>query len=189
MKKTSSVVACFLFSFNTHGMIPNSIIEAGDKIVNIQKIESEIENIYKKEYQKICDELSSYKKLKNNWDGYQGIKPSSEIIETVMKFLDILIEDKIHNPQIMLSGDGEIALFWKVMNSYIEIDFDMKGYLSFFYEIGGNVYGEDDILINGYIPIVLKKALLSLTQKNISNKNEFLIINTSTSTYSNSLTV
>lgn len=57
----------------------------------------------------------------------------------------------------MISGIGQIAIYWKNRDSYIEVNFDMKDYLSFFYKIDGVVYGEDDLKVDS-LPVRLKRC-------------------------------
>jgi len=139
-------------------------------------------------YQKIYEELFSYKELQNNWDGYGGIRPADEIISTTKNFIDILKDSNIINPKIMVSSIGEIGLFWKNNNSYIEIDFDENGYFTYFYNLDNKIYGEDDIALSQNIPDKLLQVLKNLKNQN-TTKNSSSLIDSLDSTASNSLIV
>jgi len=161
MKKLSSVIAtsAFLIATGANGMETDYIIkDTKENNTSISKSNNP--------YQKIYTELDSYKELKNNWDGYGGVRPNDEIIITAQKFIDRLESLQIINPKIMVSGVGEIGLFWKNKNSYIEVDFDENEYFTYFYKINNEIYGEDDIALSQDIPDRLLHVL-----KNLQNQN------------------
>ena len=164
----------FLITMGGNGISPDSIIH------NTQSkycIECKDSNEFDKRYVSLYTELSSYRELQENWDGYGGIKPDDEMISTTRKFLNILKENQIAEPKIMLTGSGEIGLFWKNKNHYIEVDFDKNKYLSFFYEIDGKLHGEDDILIDDILPDKLNYVLHNLHRQNNIKQKEYLVPN------------
>ena len=114
-------------------------------------------------YKQVMFELLSYQCLKENWDGYGGIVIPKKMIDSAWIFLGILIENKITSPNIMVSGSGEIAFYWKI-KTYIEIsigpDEDELSltkselevlYKSFTFVIDG---GGDNVLGGDNIPFV-----------------------------------
>jgi len=101
-------------------------------------------------YEEIIKELNSYKNLKDNWDGYGGIKPKDDIIETARNFIEILKNNNIGCPKIMVSGTGEIGIFWSSSTAYIEIDFDIKDKFTYFYN-GNELFGEDDLKVERFL--------------------------------------
>lgn len=127
-------------------------------------------------YSQLIKKLTSYSKLKNNWDGYNGVKPSKDIIQSVEKFLKILQEKYIIAPQIMVSGSGIIGLFWKNNEDYIEINFDLPNTYTFFYELNSEVYGEDDILVNQTLPKKLALALSYVKEESDSNIENLTVL-------------
>jgi len=170
MNVSTAVVTTFLISMGGSRISSNFIInDTQSKYYIDYNSNSQTDD----EYLDLYTELFSYKELQNNWDGYGGIKPSDKIISTTKKFIDILKDNKVLKPKIMVSGNGEIALFWKNQNRYIEVDFDEAEYLSFFYKMNGIVYGEDDVTIN-HIPEKLYNAFNSLTTQNSTNPTIFL---------------
>jgi predicted small secreted protein len=177
MGLTSSIVTGFLITIADNGMSTDSIIQNNTTENIIQNVKSVNDTSYNIEYSDLYNELSTYSDLNKNWDGYNGIRPSDDIIETVKLFLNILKNNKIHHPRIMLSGSGEVALFWKNNKNYIEIDFDLKNKLSFFYELDTDIYGEDDVVISGLIPQKLNYSLSKLFKVTSSNRGNSLIDN------------
>jgi len=170
MDFSTAVVTTFLISMGDSGISYNSIInDTQSKYCTDCNFNSQLDN----EYSNLYIELFSYKELQNNWDGYEGIKPSDEIISTTKKFIDILKHNKILKPKIMVSGNGEIGLFWKNQDKYIEVDFDEAEYLSFFYKMNGIIYGEDDVTVNR-IPEKLHNAFNSLRTNSSTNPTIFL---------------
>lgn len=182
MNLTSSIVTGFLITIGGNEMLTDSIIQNNVTPKIIQNIKSVNDTSYNNEYSELYTELYTFGNLNDNWDGYNGIRPSDEIIETVRVFLNILKNNKIHHPGIMVSGSGEIALFWKNDNNYIEIDFDVKNKLSFFYELDMDIYGEDDVLIDGLIPKKLDDSLSNLFKATSANRNSSLTNNANSNT-------
>lgn len=182
MSLTSSIVTGFLITIGGNEMLPDSIIQNNITPNIIQNVKSANDASYSIEYSELYSELSTYGDLNKNWDGYNGIRPSDDIIETVRVFLNILKNHKIHHPRIMVSGSGEIALFWKNNKNYIEIDFDIKNKLSFFYELDKDIYGEDDVSIDGLIPQKLDDSLSNLFKVTSSNRNSSLTNNKNSNT-------
>lgn len=176
MGLTSSIVTGFLIIGHS-GIVTNSIIQNDIAPNVIQNVKSANDTLYNIEYSKVYKELSTYSNLNKNWDGYNGNKPSDDVIKTVKSFLNILKNHKIHHPRIMVSGSGEVALFWKNNENYIEIDFDLKNKLSFFYELGIDIYGEDDVATDGLIPQKLHYSLSNLFKATSSNKSNSLTDN------------
>jgi len=188
MTLTSSLITVALISIGDNGMSTDSIIVNKDAKVPVHYA-SVKHSLFDIEYQKLNSELFSYTMLNNNWDGYNGIKPSNEIISTVEHFLNILKINKTIHPRIMLSGNGEISLFWKNKKNYIEISFDEKDKLSFFYELDKTIYGEDDILISKTLPKMLAYSIENLIEKSSSTHQSFLTNSTTSSFYSESIAV
>jgi hypothetical protein len=174
MDVLTAVVTTFLIPMGNNSIINDSIIN------NTQPnyyIDCNSDTKLNNEYSNLYTELFSYRELQDNWDGYKGVKPSDEIISTTERFIDILKCNKILKPKIMVSGNGEIGLFWKNQDKYIEIDFDEAEYLSFFYKMNGTVYGEDDVTIN-HIPEKLYNAFNSLiTNSSTKSENASIISN------------
>lgn len=167
---TNSLIAVFLIASSTDTTIASSIIKMNNNQIATQVSSKQNNNLGIK-YDNIYKKLDSYSRLEANWDGYGAVKPSSDIIETTKSFLDILKENKIIKPKIMIAHDGTLSLFWKNKNNYLEIDFDSNDHLSFFYEIDRKVYGEDDISIDKHIPKQIYYALNILRNENNTSNN------------------
>lgn len=152
MKATSSIMASGLIIMA--GIAPT----ATDVLIQTHKNDTQVvrdavqQKNYGKEYSQLCDKLYSYRDLKNNWDGYGGVRPKDEIIFTTEKFIKSLESSSIMPPRIMVAGSGQVALFWKNKGNYIEIDFDEEGYYSYFSKLNGKVKGYDEVAVSGYIP-------------------------------------
>lgn len=125
---------------------------------------------YCKEYKKLREKLYSYRDLKDNWDGYGGVRPKEEIVLTTEKFINSMQDNAIIPPKIMVAGSGQIALFWKNKADYIEVDFEDEGTFSYFCKINGRVQGYDDIQVNGKIPEYLYACIGNIHSKNATDK-------------------
>lgn len=174
MTITSSVVACLLISMGNTDLKSNSQLLINSEVATNKTIGlySEANN---KRYAELYEELDSFSTLQNNWDGYGGIKPSLEIINTAKNFIDIIKKNKVMYPKLMVSGKGNISLFWKAQKNYIEIEFDTNNHLSFFYRLDNDVYGEDDVMISGDIPNKLSYSLQYLENRTSSKKAKYAI--------------
>lgn len=179
MNVTSSLIAsCIICIGSEQGAISKMLITDTEVSKAASNFSSSTYNNNSKKYTHLFSELYSYRELTENWDGYNGIRPSDDIISTASKFLNILQENLISSPEIMLSGSGEVALFWKNNNDYIEVSFDISNHLTYFYILDSIVYGEDDIFINTYIPEKLYGAINYLQNELSSKKSRILIENT-----------
>lgn len=163
MKATSSFVASGLLIISSMGDTSSSLlIQNNDSPI----IKNNTVNAYKSEYSKLLNRLYNYRNLSNNWDGYNGVKPSENIILTAESFIKILEKNSIPTPKIMVAGDGQIGLFWKNKSNYIEIDFDRVGLLSYFSKLNYKIHGEDDIKVISKIPDKLLASLNTFQVKN-----------------------
>lgn len=160
MSVATSLIASFLIGTNADCTVSDFYIN-NEKIIVLTNNEQSTQNksVLDIEYKKLIKKLYTYKELPNNWDGYNGVAPSREIIETAENFLKILKNSQIMNPKIMVSCDGAIGLFWQDNHNYLEVDIESAEYLSFFYEFQKKVYGEDDILFEDKVPEKLLSAI------------------------------
>ena len=108
----------------------------------------------KDNYSRVILTLNEYKFLKPNWDGYGGVTPKTEVINSTIRAVNILKSNNITDMNVMVSGDGDISLFWKSFYNYLEIEFgeDLCGYYS---RTTDGDCGEDNVLIN-------ERSLLSI---------------------------
>lgn len=95
-------------------------------------------------YNIVSRKLYSYLALKDNWDGYGGKTPEKSIINTTKEALDFLQKQAIKAPKIMLSGSGEIGLYWEDGKRYAEISCESTNEYSFIYiNDKSDFYGEE----------------------------------------------
>ena|SRR2546425_992730 len=69
-------------------------------------------------------DLSAFRKLGDNWDGFDAAAPDATIIERAISFLRILRDRDRSNPpgRVVLSSDGFIALEWVEGNRFIQAE-------------------------------------------------------------------
>lgn len=80
------------------------------------------QNSFEYMYSILMNKLDLYSLLENGWDGYSGLPPKQEVINTSKSILKYLLNASIVAPQIMLSGQGEIGFYWgNKTHSYIEV--------------------------------------------------------------------
>lgn len=99
-------------------------------------------------FEKTEVELNSYLNLEENWDGYQGIAPMQDHIDNSIAYLRFIKSEDLPAPKSMLSGDGEVSLYWDSNDTHIEISFEDNMLVSYLVSSADIVIGEDDIEIH-----------------------------------------
>lgn len=107
--------------------------------------------------------IKSYEQLSNNWDGYEGIAPEKSTIGSTIAFLNVLMHQSISTPKSMLSGSGEISLYWESGDIYIEIGFEDDAHYTYFIDKDGEGFGEDDYPLSESIPTSLLQILKTIS--------------------------
>jgi hypothetical protein len=69
-------------------------------------------------------ELSAFRNLGNNWDGFDAPAPDSTQVERAISFLRILRDRDFSNPpkRVVLSADGFIAFEWVEGDRFIQAE-------------------------------------------------------------------
>jgi hypothetical protein len=117
-------------------------------------------------YCELMKKIESYRYLNENWDGYGGIAPKEEVIGFAMGIIQELQKHKISAPKGMVSGEGEIALFWKRQNEYIEISLEESNESSYFIKKDNDIFGEENCFIDFKIPDKLFDTLADRSTQN-----------------------
>lgn len=108
------------------------------------------------QYLKLIQAINSYSSLCYNWDGYGGDKPDTKTIASAIQFCDLLKKHHISAPKCMVSGEGDISLFWDRDDIYIEIGFDNEDKYSFLIKkLNDLSYGKDDCILSDTLDNVL----------------------------------
>ena len=96
------------------------------------------------EKEKIEGRITSYLLLENDWDGYEGKPPSNQAVVDSLMWLSLLPTDT-PLPKPMLSGAGEVGLYWEAADFYCDIGFFGDGTFSFYAERpdGSSMSNED----------------------------------------------
>lgn len=96
-------------------------------------------------FQKVEEELESYRELKPGWDGYGGEIPGDKLVNEALKLLEILKEKQRLPFKVMTSGD-DISFYFKTDDVYIEIgvDKDFNGF-SYLVDDGKKPYGNEGL--------------------------------------------
>ncbi len=178
MNATSSLAVSLLI-LSSMGNTATAQIIKDDNIPFVLKTGTSSNYTLTNEYKKLYQKLYTYRNLNNNWDGYDGVRPPEEVITTTEKFISILEKNLIPPPVSMVSGSGQVALFWKNKSEYIEVDFDENNYLSYFCKLNNKVYGEDGVIVSSHISEKLLSSLNFLHEKNTTTqaKNKSVIYN------------
>jgi hypothetical protein len=113
---------------------------------------------------KIINTLKSYLELEDNWDSYGGIAPTKEVVEISIDFIKKINNKNNVLPTPMVSGSGEVGLYWdnSLSDIYIEVGFEVgfevEKEFSYFIANAELEIGEDDCNIN-QIPLALTKHI------------------------------
>jgi len=81
----------------------------------------------------IKNELRRYTSLPENWDGEGSIAPPRKAASDAIAFLDLL-PPNVSLPKPMVEADGELALYWKSQDCYLEIGFKGDDTVDYFGE-------------------------------------------------------
>ena len=112
-----------------------------------------------KSYDTLERSLYGFLSLSDGWDGYDGIVPSLGVIITSSMMLDKIRELYIEAPKPMLASSGEVGLYWKNKQHYLEICFDTKDSFSYMYDGVEGTFAEADIELENLLPSLLISKL------------------------------
>jgi len=118
-------------------------------------------------FKKLEGELYSYLDLEENWDGYDGVIPDKKIIDSCQVIIEKLKKSGLDAPKSMLTGAGEVGLYWKADKAYIELSFEENNTFSYIIDNGDTITGEEGCPKNENLPIKLLVAL----EKNTKEKS------------------
>ena len=111
------------------------------------------------EYLNIERELYGYLQLLPDWDFKGAIIPDKGSIEAMSNILKKLELFQIPSPKPMLASDGEVCLYWKKDNLYIEIGAEDKDHFSYLVDDHAHPFGEDDCKIENFYSTKLFSSL------------------------------
>lgn len=73
------------------------------------------------------------------------------------------MHQSMSTPKSMLSGSGEISLYWESGDTYIEIGFEDEAHYTYFIDKNGEGFGEDDYPLSESIPTSLLQILKTIS--------------------------
>lgn len=82
---------------------------------------------------KIIEEIDEYKNYHANWDGICDEAPNISCLEASQCFLKRLPKGVLL-PLPTISGGDDVALYWKIKDKYMIINFNADSTLSYFYK-------------------------------------------------------
>lgn len=123
--------------------------------VNLNNDDYETDTVF----EKLKRELISYTQLKSDWDYNGGVVPQQSSVNTSLIFLEKLKTFALPLPKTMLSGDGEVCLYWAKQDFYIEVGFEEEGLYSYIVDNHSTPFSEDDCSIDDFIKSKLFNAL------------------------------
>lgn len=113
---------------------------------------------------KLVGTLNGYGNLPEDWDGYGGVPPMSETVSDASNVVSLLPRE-VPLPKPMLSGNGNIGLYWKTDDLYLDIEFEGDGTFSYYAEKAGVEPLFDDMIsvATDKLPEELEQLLFSLS--------------------------
>lgn len=114
-------------------------------------------------FDKIEGELASYLHVKDNWDYEGGVIPSEIAVKSCIELLNKIKEYNIKPPTPMLIGDGEVCLYWKKSDLYIEVGFEEDNQFSYLVDNRTEPFSEDNCAFNNFAKTKLYTALLDIS--------------------------
>jgi hypothetical protein len=88
------------------------------------------------ERSELASEIMTFRHLHYDWDGEDGVAPSKEATSDALAFLELLPLNSTL-PRTTVSGDGEVGLYWKTPNAYIDIGFLGDGQIRYYGQVRG----------------------------------------------------
>jgi hypothetical protein len=94
----------------------------------------------------LVSKILSYLKLEHDWDGYDGVPPEKQAVISAINFVELLKKENFIQPKAMLSGDGEVGLYWDANGIFIDVGFEESGLMSFYAKTStSEVFGGDEL--------------------------------------------
>ena len=97
-------------------------------------------------HEQLVASLYGYLDLPANWDGYGGIAPPAKAVFDAERFLSTM-SGAASLPKPMISGDGQVGLYWRGQDQYIEVTFVGDDRATIFAEKGGRSVCAENIPI------------------------------------------
>ena len=101
--------------------------------------------------ERLAGKLMTYLRLEKDWDGYGGVPPTAQAVSDALTFIENLRAGfpALPLPKPMLSGDGEVGLYWDQAGVFADVGFTGDGTLSYYVESeSGENHGKDDISLD-----------------------------------------
>ena len=96
----------------------------------------------------IENELQGYLQFEDGWDGVNSVSPSESAIKNAISFLH-RFSDVLTQPTPMVAADGEVGLYWRYQNAYIELEFAGDGMMfGYARDPNGKETFIDDVLLD-----------------------------------------
>ncbi|MDQ1339564.1 MAG: hypothetical protein QG567_716, partial [Campylobacterota bacterium] len=95
-------------------------------------------------FDKVAAQLRSFLALQYDWDGYGGITPSYATVKSAMTLLEQIRSFSLKAPKTMISGEGDISLYWQVDDLYIEANIDENNVFSYLIDDKKHPHGSEN---------------------------------------------
>lgn len=87
----------------------------------------------------IMDELSEFEAFEEGWDGPGSVKPHEKAVQAARRFVKDLAQWS-HLPEVSLAPDGEISVYWRNDDLFIDMSFSGPDRASLYSRIHDQVY-------------------------------------------------
>ncbi|MBP0018953.1 MAG: hypothetical protein J7647_15570 [Cyanobacteria bacterium SBLK] len=108
--------------------------------------------------------LNTYLTLPNDWDGYDGVAPTTQTIQDCIFFVKQLPQS-IKVPKPMIGGSGTVGLYWEKDDIYAEVCFEGDSTFWYYGTDGKFEIGEESITLipDMQFPVALYKLLQKIS--------------------------
>lgn len=138
----------------------DALIASPESIKYLGSAKSNNDNyIRENSFNKVERELHSYLQLNSNWDDEGALVPDASSVDMSIKFLSLLKTYQLPLPKPMLANDGEVCLYWKKQNFYIEIGFRENGLFTYLVDDFNIPFGESDCALDNFLRTKLYASL------------------------------
>ncbi len=114
-------------------------------------------------FDKLINTLESYKSLEEDWDGYGGVTPSIEVVDTAINLIFKIKRDDLPTPKPMISSSGNVGLYWNGKDSYVEVGIDGDNSYYTYISEGDKYAGQDNNMLDEPLPDNLTRVLQKLS--------------------------
>ncbi|NYD91452.1 hypothetical protein [Sphingomonas melonis] len=108
----------------------------------------------------LINRIQRFAKLDAGWDGSGSVRPTDQSIDTAVNFVKS-IPASVTPPEVVAAGDGEISLFWRTDDTFVDISIG-DGQASAFAHVNGVPMKVRSLAVLKDLPAIALQAIAGL---------------------------